>query len=171
MTGRAKGLSRGRGRKTQQEARRPGEESGRPHGASPPAQTGAHPPAQTGAHPPAQTGAHPPTPQAPPQVAPSESGAGAAPTQAMAQMSVAEGRGRRQLNRYEEVECRPQWCVDKRGSSGTRIQLVSNYFRMTMVVGRYQNKIFCWFLITSVFQEYVKFPSTDSSIELLICLY
>ena len=157
MTGRAKVLSRGRGRTRQprEEARRPGEESGRPHGASPPA----------------QTGAHPPTPQAPPQVAPSESGAGAPPTQAMAQMSVAEGRGRRQLNRYEEVECRPQWCVDKRGSSGTRIQLVSNYFRMTMVVGRYQNKIFCWFLITSVFQEYVKFPFTDSSIELLICLY
>ena len=158
MTGRARGRTRGRGRarQPQQEARRPGEESERSHG---------------GASPPAQTGAHPPTPQAPPQVAPSESGAGAPPTQAMAQMSVAEGGGRRQFNRYGEVECRPQWCDDKRGSSGTRIQLVSNYFRMTMVVGRYQNNIFCWFLVTSVFQEYVKFPSTDSSIELMICLY
>ncbi|XP_028415241.1 piwi-like protein 1 [Dendronephthya gigantea] len=118
MTGRARGRSRGRGRSgPPSEARRPGGDDsgasrGRSRGAAPPAQATAPPPAQASAPPPAA--------------------AAAPPTQAMAQMTVSEGGRpeRRRMNRYQEIECRPQWCSDKRGTSGKPLQLVSNYFKL-----------------------------------------
>ena len=117
MTGRARGRSRGRGRSgPPSDARRPGgDDSGASRGRS----RGAAPPAQ---------------PSAPPQAAAAQppQAAAAPPTQAMAQMTVS-GRGqpeRQRISRYQEIECRPQWCSDKRGSSGKPLQLMSNYFKL-----------------------------------------
>ena len=131
MTGRARGRSRGRGRSGQPPAdtRRPGgDDSGTSRGRS----RGAAPPAQ--AAPPPQQQQQPPPPQA-----------AAPPTQAMAQMSVSEGAGggqerRPRYNQYQEIECRPQWCTDKRGSSGKQVGLVSNFFKLNMKPGKFCNE-------------------------------
>ncbi len=127
MTGRARGRSRGRGRSGQPppDARRPGGDDagrGRSRGAAPPAQAAA-----------------------PPQQAPPPQQATAPPTQAMAQLSVAEGgrqERRPRYNQYQEIESRPQWCTDKRGTSGKQISLVSNYFKLNMKPGEKQ-WLFC----------------------------
>ena len=127
MTGRARGRSRGRGRTGQPppDTRRPGEDAGASRGRS----RGAAPPAQAAA-PPQQAQAPPPAAAPPPADAP--------PTQAMAQLSVSEGgrpERRPRYNQYQEIESRPQWCTDKRGTSGKQISLVSNYFKLNMKPG------------------------------------
>ena len=119
MTGRARGRARGRGRTTQPpgDVRRPGGDDagrGRSRGAAPPAQAAA-------------------PPQQPPQPA------AAPPTQAMAQLSVAEGgraERRPRYNQFQEIESRPQWCTDKRGTSGKQITLVTNHFKLNMRPGK-----------------------------------
>ena len=124
MTGRARGRSRGRGRSGQPPAdvRRPGgDDAGATRGRS------------RGAAPPAQPAAPPQQAQAPPQKA------AAPPTQAMEQLSVGEGgrqERRPRYTQYQEIECRPQWCTDKRGTSGKQVGLVSNYFRLDMKPGK-----------------------------------
>lgn len=122
MTGRARGRARGRGRSAQQQPqdvpRRPGgDDAGATRGRS----RGAAPPAQA------------PTPQpAPTQQAP--------PTQAMAQMRVREEGGRpERRSRYTEIECRPQWCTDKRGAAGKQVPLVANYFMLQAKPGERNN--------------------------------
>ena len=124
MTGRARGRSRGRGRSSQPpgDVRRPGGDDagrGRSRGAAPPAQAAA-----------------------PPQQAPPPQQAAAPPTQAMAQLSVGgEGGGGRPERRirFTEIETRPQWCSDKRGTSGKQISLVTNHFKLNTKPGETQS--------------------------------
>ncbi|XP_032223626.2 piwi-like protein 1 [Nematostella vectensis] len=121
MTGRARGRARGRGRSEAAQpggadaARRPGEPQpapGRGRSRGPPA---------------GAVGVGPPKPQPPPQqVAP--------PTQQMAAMSVeprgAEPEERRERREYGSEPTTRRDGFNKEGSVGTKVGIVSNYFRL-----------------------------------------
>ena len=122
MTGRARGRARGRGRSgpPAEAPRRPGGQAAAPPAASRGRSRGATP-----AAPPAASAAPAPTPQA----------SAAPPTEAMAAMSVTERPAGRRYTQFQEIESRPQWCVDKCGSSGQKIPMVTNYFKLNSKPG------------------------------------
>lgn len=125
MTGRARGRARGRGRSgpPAEAPRRPGGQAAAPPPASRGRSRGATPSAQPAAS------APPPAPAAAPQTS------AAPPTEAMAAMGVTERPPGRRYSQYQEVESRPQWCVDKCGASGQRIPVVTNYFKLNSTPG------------------------------------
>lgn len=122
MTGRARGRARGRGRSgpPSEAPRRPGGQAAAPPAASRGRSRGATP-------------AAPPTASAAPAPAPQASAA--PPTEAMAAVSVTERPAGRRYSQFQEVESRPQWCVDKCGTSGKNIPMVTNYFKLNSTPG------------------------------------
>ncbi|KAK2562296.1 Piwi-like protein 1 [Acropora cervicornis] len=122
MTGRARGRSRGRGRGGGggDAARRPGEgpqeaqrEQAAPVGRG---RSRGPPPAQV----PAPAPQRPPPAQAEP------------PTQAMAKMAVSQEQRppRRSRDIVDDVATKPQHIVDKKGSTGGKIALLTNHFKL-----------------------------------------
>jgi len=127
MTGRARGRARGRGR-AQQNAPPPG---------AAPAQTSAPAPSvgrgrARGAGPPAQAAAAPPSQPAaatrPPAVA---GGNSRAPTEQMAQLAVGEERPKRKMFGESRTRRFKDPSVDKKGTGGRKVNIVSNYFQVT----------------------------------------
>lgn len=122
MTGRARGRSRGRGRGGGggDAARRPGEgpQEAQREQAAPVGRGRSRGP------PPAQVSA--PAPQRPPpaQAEP--------PTQAMAKMAVSQEQRppRRSRDIVDDVATKPQHIVDKKGSTGGKITLLTNHFKL-----------------------------------------
>nr|XP_022341463.1 piwi-like protein 1 isoform X1 [Crassostrea virginica]XP_022341464.1 piwi-like protein 1 isoform X1 [Crassostrea virginica]XP_022341465.1 piwi-like protein 1 isoform X1 [Crassostrea virginica] len=131
MSGRGRARARGRARgASEDQARRPGEQQSapprEPPSAAPAPAPAAGPPAASGRAS-YRGGAREPRPGI-------ASGSGDVPADELSKMSIGtrDAGQRRDRSYYTDPECKPAWVTDKRGTSGSQLPVVTNYFKLEM---------------------------------------